>query len=222
MLETKKVYNFKNEFCKELKIPMNQAERKLDELLKWLNEFFDYEFIVGKPNKIIINEIYGEYQPLPRKLPNQDKLNKEKIEKYTAFTIASLGTEYKPNSKMRVAREAIDSFGEKDFNHTNIKAVAKRYVKEPFDKYGETNNIKIWVYYSTYTPLENNILEDWRNILKEENIAETEAANAFYRQAEGEDISKELGYYQKAKNRFKEKYGDIPILVKNWKLKNEM
>lgn len=35
---------------------------------------------------------------------------------------------------------------------------------------------------------------------------------------EGEDVSKEIGYYNKARLRFKEKYKDIPILVKSWKL----
>lgn len=198
---------------------MNQAERKLDELLEWLKEFYDYEFYKGRPNRIMIKDIYGEYQPLPRKIPSQEKRTKEKMEKYTNFTIAALGTEYKPNSKTKVARDAIEAFGEKDFGHTYVEGIVRNYVKEPFDKYGETNDIKVWVYYSTYEPLDINVLEDWRNILREEHIAEDEAANAFYRHAEGEDITKEIGYYKSARNRFKDKYQDIPILVKNWKLK---
>lgn len=214
-----KVYNFKDEFCKELNIPMNQAERRLPELLEWLKNFFEYEFFVGRPNRIQIKEIIGEYQPMPRKLPKQDALNQEKIKDYTEYTIAALGTEFKPNSKSKIARDAIYDFGRKKYHHTNREAVVKRYVKEPFDKYGETNDVQVWVMYSTYEPLPDEILEDWRNILRIERIGEQEAANAFYKQEQGQDISQEKQYYNNAMQRFKEKYNDVPVLVKNWKLK---
>ena len=217
MIENK-VYEFKKEFCKELNIPMNQAERRLNELLEWLKNYFDYEFYKGHPNRILIKEIMGEYQPMPRKLPKQDALNEAKRQDYTQFTIASLGPECKPNSKSKIARDAIDAFGREKYSHTNSEAVCKRYIKEPFDKYGETDDKTVWVYYSTYEPLDDDVLEVWRNILRDENIGEQEAANAFYRMNEGEDVSKEIGYYNKARLRFKEKYKDIPILVKSWKL----
>lgn len=38
-------------------------------------------------------------------------------------------------------------------------------------------------------------LESWREILWSEEIAEDEASNAFYKLAEGEDISSELNKY---------------------------
>ena len=58
----------KNEFCKELGIPMNQVERRLEELLQWLENFYDYEFYEGRPNRIYIKRIIGDYRPLPRKI----------------------------------------------------------------------------------------------------------------------------------------------------------
>ena len=64
-------------------------------------------------------------------------------------------------------------------------------------------------------------MADWRKILREEHIGEEEASNAFYRQAEGEDVSKEIGYFKKARKRFEDKYNDVPILVKEWRLKEE-
>lgn len=209
----------KEEFCKELKIPMNQVERRLDELLEWLKNFYDYEFLKGRPNRIQIKEIIGDYQPLPRKPPKQDELNLAKQNDYTTFTIGALTVDFQPNSKMKVARDAIDAFGRTKYNHTNAKAVASRYIKEPFEKYGESNNKKVWVYYESYTLLDEEILEDWRQILKEEHISEEEAACAWYRQEQGEDVSKEQSYYKKAKERFEEKYGGIPILVSEWRLK---
>ena len=221
MIKTNVIYKFKTEFAKELGIPANQVDRRQEELLNWLSNFFDYEFYNGCPKRILIKEIYGEYQPLPRKVPSQEALTAEKKEKYTAFTIAALGTEFKPNSQSKVARDAIEDFGYELYHHTNSEAVVKRFVKEPFKTYGESDNKKVWVWYSTYKKIDPNILDDWRKILREEHIAEDEAANAFYRQEQGEDISVEKGYYKTAQQRFKEKYGDIAVLVTSWKLKKE-
>lgn len=213
------VYLFREEFCKELKIPINQYKNRQEELLEWLTNFFDFDYLPGRPIRINIKEIYGEYQQLPRKNPKQDELNKQKKEDYEKFTIAALGTEFKPNSKMRVARQAIDSFGYEKYSHTNAEWVSRKYVKEPFEKYGETDNQQVWVFYSTYEKISADVLEEWRQILREEHIGEEEAANAFYKQEQGQDISKEKSYYKKAQERFASKYNDIPILVKSWKVR---
>lgn len=215
----KRVYLFKEEFCKELKIPTNQYDRNKDKLLEWLTNFFDFDYLPGRPIRINIKEIYGEYQQLPRKNPKQDKLNQQKQEDYEKFTIAALGTEFKPNSKMRVAREAISSFGRNKYFHTNAEWVARNYVKEPFDKYGESDNQQVWVFYSSYEKIPEDIVEDWRKILREEHIGEEEAANAFYKQEQGQDVSKEKSYYKKAQERFNYKYNDIPVLVKSWRVR---
>lgn len=219
MIEINKVYKFKDEFAKELNIPANQVDRRQKDLLDWLTNFFDYEFYDGCPKRIKVKEIIGEYQPLPRKITKASELTKEKKENYKNFTIASLGTEFKPNSQSKVAREAIKSFGAEKYHHTSVKAVVNHYIKEPFQQYGETDNQKIWVWYSTYEKIPTEIIEEWRQILNEEHIGEQEAANAFYRQENGEDISKEKGYYRTAQERFKEKYQDIAVLVTSWKLK---
>lgn len=213
------IYLFKEEFCKELKIPQNQYNRRQDDLLIWLSNYYDFELLKGCPIRIHVREQLGEYQPMPRKLPKQDELTTAKIKDYEEFTIAALGTEYKPNSKSKIARDAIDAFGYKKYSHSNAEAVVKRYIKKPFDAHGETNGKQIWVWYSTYEPLSEEVLNDWRNIMAEEHISEHEAANAFYKQEQGQDISKEKGYYKKAQHRFAEKYGDIAVLVKEWKKK---
>lgn len=219
MIESK-VYVFKDEFCKELKIPMNQAERKLEELLEWLTNFYDFNFYKGHPNRIEVKVVYGDYQPLPRKKPSQEKLNKEKTEDYTNFTIASLSPEYKPNSKSKIARDAIKSFGQDKYGHTNQKWIAQKYIKEPFEKYGETDDKNVWVFCSTYEPMGEQVVEDWHMMLRRAGMGVDEAANAFYRYAEGEDVSKELNYYKTAREEFQDKYNDFPVLVKSWKLKS--
>lgn len=172
MIEINKCYRFKSEFAKELGIPGNQTDRRQEELLEWLKNFFDYEFFEGNPKRIIIKEIYGEYQAMPRKLPNQELLTEEKKKSYVEFTIKALGNDFKPNSQRRIAREAIAEFGYELYSHTSEEAVAKRYIKEPMHTYGENDGKKIWVWYNTYEPLSDDVLADWRNILEKNNIAE--------------------------------------------------
>ena len=121
---------------------------------------------------------------MPRKLKSKELTEKKKKD-YETFTIAALTPEYKPNSKTKIAREAMYSFGTEVYGHTNVRAVVDRYIREPFNKYGETNNKSIWVMYPSYDPMPDELVDDWRAILKEEHIGEEEASNAFYRQAEG-------------------------------------
>lgn len=219
----RKVYKF-NDFCKELKITNYQKEKRFQDLLNWLTNFYDYDFIPGgqgAAHNILIKEIYGEYQPLPRKIPKQEALTAEKIKDYEAYTIAALGPEFKPNSKTKIARDAINEFGKEKYYHTSPEAVSKRYIKKPFDEYGETNNKWVWVWYSSYIALNSEAEEMWRSILRQEEIAEDEAANAFYKHAEGEDISAELNKYQRAKIRMIVEYADFPVRVREWKVKTK-
>lgn len=197
---------------------MNQPNRRKADLLLWLTNFYDYEILEGNPIRIHIKQIYGEYKPMPRKVSNQKE---EKIDDYTNFTIASLGTEYKPNSKTRIARNAINEFGQEKYGHTSSRAVADRFIKKPFNEYGETNGVSVWVFYETYEPLTDDLVSEWRQFLEEEHMSEVEAAKAFYKYADGEDVSQEISYYRCAQKRFREKYGDFPVYVKNWKLKIE-
>ena len=192
-----KIYNMKEELFPLLNIPLNQYKARKQDLLTWLENFFDYEIMSGKPIRIKIIEVYGEYQPLPRKLSITN--HEDKVKDYDTFTIASLGTEFKPNSKSKVAREAIEAFGE--------------------EKYGESDGIHKWVWYSTYKELDSDTLARWRQIMSEEHISEQEAANAFYKEQQGEDISKEKGFFKNARTRFKEEYGSTPILVESWRVK---
>ena len=222
VIETNHFYVFKKEFCKMLRIPDNQADRRLNELLDWLTNFFDFDFYKGHPNRIFIKEIYGNYQPLPKRPPRQDALNQLKKERYDEYTKNQFNKNiYEPNSIMRVARNARDEFGEEEFGHTNVEAVARRYVKESFYKYGENNNHFIWVDYYDYQPLSDELLFAWKEIRRQENIDEEEAANAFYAQENGEDISKQKNAYKVALRKFKERYGIIPVCVKEWRLKKE-
>lgn len=211
-----KTYDFKQEFCPLIGITKYQMDRRKNDLLNWLKFFFNYKITGGSPITIAIYEQYEEYQPMPRKVDYEEE-KKKKEEDYKTFTIAALGTNFKPNSKSKIARDAIDNFGRFRYNHNNIKAVVERYVKKPFDQYGETNNNKVWVWFSTYEPLNDQSLSEWRQILEKRKIAETEAANAFYKEQQGEDITKEKNAYKQALEDAKELFCDTPVLVKEWR-----
>lgn len=211
----KGVYKLKEEFFKTLNIPKYQWDKRKKDLLDWLENFYDYKLHEDKIITIEITEVYGEYEPMPRKV---NVSMEEKIKDYEKFTIASLGTVFKPNSKIKVAEKAIDEFGYEKYHHTSKEAVAKRFVKPAFDKYGESDGVHKWVWYQTYKPLDEDTLADWRRIMREEHISELEAANAFYRQEQGEDVSKEKEYFKKARKRFSDKYHDCVVLVESWKV----
>ena len=219
MIEINKCYRFKSEFAQELNLPKHQIDRRQDELLEWLQNFFDFDFFEGNPKRIIIKEIYGEYQPLPRKVPSARELTEEKKERYAQFTINSLSDEFEPNSQAKIAREAIAEFGYELYSHTSIEAVAKHYIKEPMHEYGENDGQKIWVWYTTYKPMTQEEIADWHGMLSANRISEKEAAQAFYRQEQGEDVSKEKQYFRNALKELKEKYGDIAVLVSSWRRK---
>lgn len=214
------IYLLKSEFFKANGISEKQWESRRKDLLEWLSNFYIYELKGKSPIFIHVIEVLGEYQPMPRKV-NSQGLTAQKQEDYTNFAIASLGTEFKPNSKAKTSRDAIIAFGHEKYGHTNVEAIARRFIGPAFDEYGECNHVKRWVWYSTYEPLDNDTLDRWRTILREEHISEDEAANAFYRQEQGEDISKEKEYFKKARQRFKDEFGQAPILVSDWRLKKQ-
>lgn len=215
------IYLLKKEFGPMLGIPNNQIDRRKEELYEWLKNFFVFDILDGIPVRINIKEIIGEYQPLPRKYNNtmrQERVAKAK-KQYEEYTIKSLPKKYAPTSKSYIARNAIEDFGYEEYGHESAKYIAAAYVKEPFDNNAETNNKNVWVYCSSYEPLDEETLIKWKKILMEEHISEKEAANAFYRQEQGEDVSKEKSYYKNALERFKVEVGEIPVLVKEWRLK---
>ena len=58
---TKIFYSISRNFSFTIWFIIIWAERRLKELLTWLTNFYDFEFLEGHPNRIHITEIYGEY-----------------------------------------------------------------------------------------------------------------------------------------------------------------
>lgn len=213
----KGTYKLLKEFFPMNNISDNTWKRRKEDFKIWLSEFCDYELTGVRPIMITIKEVYGDYEPLPRKV-NVTNMEQKKKD-YEEFTIKALGNNFKPNSQSKVARDAIDSFGLEKYHHTSQRAVAQRFVGPAFKEYGESDNQHIWVWYQTYEPLNIEDIKLWRDIMKNHKIAEEEAANAFYKASQGQDITKEKQYYKDALNELKNIKKDIPVLVSQWKCK---
>ena len=209
MQVTRKILNEKYSIAK------NQWNTRHEDLLEHLQDFMNITEIKNEKGTYTY-EVEGELPETIPSLPRKSQMSQKKKD-YELYTIAALGTEFKPNSKSKIAREAIADFGSEKYSHYSQESVVRRYIKEPFDKYGESDGQRYWCDYNTYEILSQEILDDWRSILSEEHIGEQEAANAFYRQQQGEDITEERNYYKKALDRFKQKYHMIPVLVSKWK-----
>lgn len=218
MLKTNKVYKFKEEFCKELNIPANQYDRKQKELLDWLTNFFDFEFYEGRPLRIFIKEVYGEYMPLPRKNTQTTKQKQEDVKNFVVNDY--LTEEWQLASKCDAARKYNKKEGKKKYGWTNEKYIAQTYMKPVFSEYAENDGQLVWAWFETYTPLNQEAYDKWVKIREEEKIGEKEAAKGFYKIAQGEDAEKELSAFQKALERFKNEYGDTPVLLDSWRLKS--
>lgn len=188
---------------------------KHDILLAHLQEYMD--ITEHKNGNSYTYEIKGDMPdnipPVPR------KTNREGKEKdYEEYVIHALGTEFKYNSQAKIAREAIKDFGKKKYQHTNPKGVAQNYVSKPFKKYAEEEkDSRAWVWYRTYTPLDDTAKDRWIEILRQEHITEEDQLDAFRRGADGENIDEEYNYYNIARRRFTDEFGDFAIKVPKYK-----
>lgn len=207
------------ELNQKYNLNINVWNRKHDVVMAHLSLYMD--IIETKERGQYFYEIKGDMPdnipPVPR------KTNREEKEKdYEAFVIKALGTEFKYNSQAKIAREAIKDFGKKKYQHTNPKGVAQNYVSKPFKKYAEEEkDSRTWVWYRTYTPLDDAAKDRWIEILRQEHISEEDQLDAFRRGADGENIDEEYNYYNIARRRFADEFGDFAIKVPKYKCKCE-
>lgn len=214
MFETEKWYSMV-EVRKILNITDYQWKKRRGDLKQWLKNFYDYELIEAKPARILFHKEYKDYQPLPNK---SKKTKKVKTQDYENFIKKSIPKDsWKLTSKVEESRHAIEEFGYEKYGHESPESVARYYIGPAMESTCIKSEKTIWVNYKNYKPLTEEQLKDWKSILSKNKIGEKEAANAFYRQSEGEDISKEIGFYKKSLRDFKAKYQFSPILVYEWR-----
>ena len=192
-------------------------ERRHDEVMIYLNEFMNVTERCDK--KRYYYDIEGEVPESIPKMPRKSNMP-EKIADYTQFTLAALGTEFKPNSKARIAQDAIDDFGYNKYGHISKENIARNFVGPVMDEKGEKSKDMYWVNFSTYEIITDEQLVRLKELFKQERISEKEMANAFIKSQQGEDISQESTSFQRAISLFKDEFGFTPIKVYQWKIKS--
>ena len=206
----------RTELSKKYAITAGQWKNRHDDLLDWINDFFSIEEIKeGRYYYYIIPDDALETIP---KLPRKSN-KKEKKQDYENYTKSHLPKDWKPLSKAKMSRDAIADFGQEKYNHKSIRAVSERYVGPAMDKHGEHSDKMVWVNYKTYDLLTEEEENCLHKCFKKEHLTELEMANAFKKYAQEEDISKEVNSYNKAIDKFIERYEFRPISVYEWRLK---
>ena len=211
----------RNELNQKYGLDNHTWARKHDLLLEHLSLFMDIQEIKeanGRYTYEIEGELPDTIPPVPRK---GKKEKQERMKAYEDF-VRSQFSDFMPHfsSQAKVARDALNNFGRQVYGHNNAKSVAALYIKPAFAKLlEEVPNSDCWVWYKTYEPLDDNALQRWLDILKEEHITEKQQAAAFRASFAGIDISEAYSYYAKAIQRFHAEFNDYTIKVSQYLLK---
>ena len=220
MIELNKKYSL-TELKQKLGISKRAWDSRREEILEYLNDFFDYKIIQIKNSKYFIaSEIYADYQPLPRARSKEEiqQFYKEETEKIVEIQPVNTGS--------NIARIVINS--DNKFHHA--ETTATRYIRPVISEEYDKTNIdwyKLNKSNNTYIPLTEeqiDFITDCYNNEAIKNPAET-LKNVGYliQQYREREISKQdfadmsiellLTKYEFVMKKFKAKYGFRPMLV---------
>ncbi len=235
IIELNKEYTFKEEFCQDiLKETPYTAERKTKLLLEWFNNFFEYTYIRSIPSKIIIHDIYQEYEKLPRKQYDV-KSRKERREQREAIIEKYLLEEVFTNRNDEEIYLSYSRIGQKlkpFIPNISEKTIAYSYVKPVLNKIAKFIPPKDWTWFYSYEPLNENEVREWKDLFKsifKKNI--DEYAELYLDRIGNEDYITYAGsvledkmhsYYEKALSLWKNNHnGDFPVKLYRWVLREE-
>lgn len=212
-----KVYKQK-ELRELLHISDNTWREKRDEIFEYLNEFFDYEVISkGRAIYIDIHSQYKEYEPIPKKSEVARKYYKEKTKEEL--------TDQPWNTGANIARNIIRK-GQNKFDHR--EGTICNYVR-PILKNAIVSG-KQWMQSDkenyTYVPLTEEE-QKYLNALFHGKVDPNEDYDSLQEYKAGYITRKEVGEevlnrveirYDMVMEKFKRKFGFIPIYVKHFEI----
>ena len=102
---------------KSMLFQKGQWDRRHDDLLEHLQNFMDIKEIKSEKGTYTY-EVEGEMPDTIPLLLRKSKMEQKKKD-YELYTIAALGTEFKLNSKSKIARDAIVDFGGERYGHNS-------------------------------------------------------------------------------------------------------
>ena len=189
------------ELNKKYNLTPNDWSRKHDLVMEHLLNYMEITESKEKGQYIyeVKDELPESIPPVPRKSKKAaaEKDYDQFVKNYFSCVIPRYA------SKARVAREGMTAFGTEKYGHNNVRAVVRQYIAPAFDKYlKEVPDSQHLVWSETYEPLNDNELQRWTDILKEEDITEQQQAEAFREYCAGNDISEACAAYKNATNKF--------------------
>ncbi len=207
----------RSELNKKYNLTKNAWDKRHDDLLDWLNDFFPIKEIQGK-NGYYYYEVPDELPESIPKLPRKTNMQ-QKVAEYEQYVINHLPKEPTPLSKTKMSRDAMADFGTDKFGHTSAEGVSRRYVGPAMEEHGQHGEKMVWVNLNTYEKLDEEQEQFLHICFNHMHLSELEMANAFKRYAQREDISKEVDNFNRAIDMFKERYIFRPICVYEWQAK---
>ena len=213
----------RSELSKKYNITNSQWQRRHDDLLEHINDFFSIEEIKeGRYYYYIIpDELPDSIPTLPRK-----SRAKEKIIDYENYVDKHLPKEFAPMSKAKMSRDAIKDFGKEKYKHNSPESVARVYVGPAMEKLGEKSDNAVWVDYKTYIPLDEEQFKYLKHCFSDNNLSEEDFAELGYDLVKtgvvpNEKLKSVKDKYENSITQFKLKYGIIPIRTRNWRKRIE-
>lgn len=221
MLEINKSYTTE-ELKKELNISIKSWNTKREELLEYFYNFFNYDIVTEGRNKYyVITEIYGDYEPMPRKKKSDE------IKSYYAKETKKIVEKEPWNTGSNIARNIINKDKNK-YNHA--QATISNYVRPVLrEEYDVTE--KRWMrLMDTYEPLTEEqelYLQECLTVFRKNNstifedlISDLECGLATKAEIMKYAFDKQYAEYNRSMDLFKIKFGFRPIKVPKLEKKN--
>lgn len=151
MLETK-IYTTK-ELLNTLNISITSWKRRREEYLEWFKIFFDYDIMIQGEKRIFnIKEIFGDYEPLPRKKKSIE------VKEYYAQETSKIVKQEPTNTGANIARNIIATNNKYDHKEGTASVYVRNILKEGYQVDG-----KVWCYRTQdglhYTPITDEQLK---------------------------------------------------------------
>lgn len=134
MLELK-AYETK-ELMSVLGITRSSWGRRKEEYLDWFKLFFDYDIVIqGEKRVYIIKEIFGEYEPLPRKKKSIE------VKEYYVQETSRIVKQEPTNTGSNIARNIIATNNKYDHKEGTASVYVRSVLKDTYQVNG-----KVWCY----------------------------------------------------------------------------
>ena len=195
-----------------LGISSDTWRRRLDEILEFLKQFWDYEIIPYKRSSLfIVKRVYGEVPKLPRKTRIKEikEFYRQETENVIKINPWNTGT--------NVARTILSYSNPYEHKQDTGSRYVRPILKEEYSLSSERKWCELDYKHNLYIPISNEQEEFLRTMfrlyLSDDKTAEIIAAQEAGYITKDEVLTALFGNYNSAMEKFVERYGFRPIKV---------